>query len=130
MIATLRLEGIADHLGDLNIQIRRRPEIRARVPARFMRYTYGPPWRPWVARIVGVDDTGRIQREFLRGKKDFSAALGMGARGVYYYYHLRPGHVYEVRELMSWTKDRRYFCRVENGAIIEMSREEALSCLS
>lgn len=127
MVVTLKLEAVADHMADLNVQARRRSEIRRRVPARLLKYTYGPPWRPWVARIVGVDEPGRLQREFLKGQKDFSGAHGMGARGVYYYYHLLPGEIYEVRELLNWTKDRRYFCRVEDGRIVEMSKADVIT---
>lgn len=130
MIVTLKLEAIADHLSDLNVAARRRPEIRKRLPVRLWKHTYGPSRRPWVARITAVDPAGRFEREFLDGQKDFSEANSIGSRGVYYYYHLRPGEVYEVRELVNWTKERRYFCCVEGGRIVEMSREEALACLN
>lgn len=130
MIVTLKLEAVADHLADLNIQIRKHPEIRSRVPVRLWKYTYGPSRRPWVARITGLEQDGRLKREFLDGQKDFSEANGIGSRGVYYYYHLHPGAVYEVRELINWTRERRYFCRVEHGRIVEMGREEALACLN
>lgn len=130
MIVTLKLEAIADHLADLNIQTRRRPEIRRRTPVRLWKYTYGAPWRPWVARITGVRSDGGLCREFIDGQKDFSEANGIGSRGVYYYYHLHPGAVYEVRELINWTRDRRYFCRVDGGRIVEISRTEAVGALT
>lgn len=126
---TLKLEAVADHLADMAVQVRKNPEIRRRIPVRLWKYTYGPSWRPWVAEIVGVNENGRPERRFLDGQKDFSEANGIGSRGVYYYYHLLPGRTYEVREILSWTKDRRYFCRVEGDRIIEVERGEAFACL-
>lgn len=85
--------------------------------------------RPWVAEITGLDPQYRYKRAFLSGQKDYSEANSIGSRGVYVYYHLEPGRVYEVNELVTWTRTRRYFCRVEHGRIVEMGREEALACV-
>lgn len=130
MIVTLRLEAVADHLADMNAAVKHRPELRRRIPVRLWKYTYGPARRPWVARITGVGPDGRLEREFLDGQKDFSEANGIGSRGVYYYYHLHPGSVYEVQEILSWTKERRYFCRVDGGKVVEISRTEAMNTLT
>lgn len=130
MVVTLKLEAVADHLAEMAMQVRKRPQLRSRIPVRLWKYTYGPIRRPWVARITGISPDGKLEREFIEGQKDFSEANGIGSRGVYYYYHLRPGDVYEVQEILSWTKERRYFCRVEGGRVVEISRIEATSALT
>lgn len=79
--------------------------------------------QPWVARIIGPDEKYSLRREFIRGRKDYSLANSIGSRGVYLYFYLSPG-VYEVNERSSWTRVRRYFCRVEGTEVKEMTREE------
>ncbi len=79
--------------------------------------------RPWVARITGTDATYGLAREFMHGQIDYSQANSKGSRGVYLYFPLKEG-VYEVLSHRTWSKNRRYFCRVEHMAITEISREE------
>lgn len=116
VIVTLRLHAIADDLANMAAWARRHPSVAARVPMRHWRYLYGRPHRPWVADVTDGD------RRFLRGHKDYSEANGTGSRGVYVYYHLEPGRVYEVNELLDRTTARRYLARVENGHIVEVGR--------
>lgn len=85
---------------------------------------------PWVARLTGLDSQNRIQREFLRGQKDWSGANGSGSRGIWLYYFLEPG-LYEINERTSWHKSHRYFARVvDHQRIDEISREEVIRCLT
>lgn len=86
--------------------------------------------RAWVAIIKDYDKRcsyGGFLREFLRGNKDYSEANSKGSRGVYKYYYLEEGYIYEVSEPTSWKNTNRYFCRVENGEEIEMSKEEVIA---
>jgi len=83
--------------------------------------------RPWVARLIGVDNCG-FQREFITGMRDYSLARGIGLRGIYEYFALKPG-VYEVNECVRLGYARRYFIRVDNLDIIEVPRTEVLECL-
>lgn len=116
---TLRLEAIGDDLASLVSSWR----------------DLGPhfslkPRRPWVAEITGWRGGRWYDREFLGGHKDFSQANGKGSRGVYLYYHLAEGHIYEVRELISWSSDRRYFCAVRDGSLVELSVEEVQAAMT
>ena len=79
--------------------------------------------RPWVARITGLDDKYGFAREFQRGQRDYGRANSIGSRGVYEYFALSDG-LYEVHERPTWKRTRRYFVRVENAEITEISREE------
>jgi hypothetical protein len=80
-------------------------------------------WRPsyWVAEILGYDPTYTYKRRFIRGKKDYLRANSKGSRGVYVYYTLESGKLYQVCE--RWT--RRYFCVVDqHGNIIKLTGAE------
>lgn len=87
--------------------------------------------RPWVAEITGEDPKYKFKRVFLKGRKDYSeAADKKGSRGVYYYYVLDPGKIYEINDLVSLKSTKRYFARVLAGEIIEMTEDEVKECLS
>ena len=79
--------------------------------------------RPWVARVTGFDKKYGFKREFQRGQRDYSKANSIGSRGVYEYFALSDG-IYEVHERLTWKRTRRYFVRVENAEIMEISCEE------
>lgn len=85
--------------------------------------------RPWVARITGRDAIYGLAREFVRGQIDYSRANSKGSRGVYLYFPLKEG-IYEVLAHRTWAKNRRYFCRVENTTITEITREEVEAWLN
>lgn len=128
MIATLRLEAIGDNL----VAASRLPFPRVlrqvgRVPREQLRALLTPGRRPWVARVTGLDDRHGLAREFERGLRDYREANGTGSRGVWLTFVLRPGVLYEVQELVSWQNERRYFCRVVAGKVVEMTREELLA---
>lgn len=80
--------------------------------------------QPWVARIVGPHPRYKLLREFVRGQRDFIDAYGTG-RGIKMNFYIKPG-VYEVREPLNRTKERRYFIRASDGRWTEIPREEAL----
>ena len=95
------------------------------IPAGGMAAIFGsPPKRYWVAEITGVCAKFKYQRKFLRCKKDYSQANGIGSRGVYAYYILEDNRVYEVSSPESWRSTDRYFCTVVGGEIIRLTREE------
>lgn len=84
--------------------------------------------RAWCAEIRLVDG-GRLVRDFLRPKVDYSQANSIGSRGVWRYYYLYPRHVYDVSEPQSWSTTERYFCRIERGHVVKIGREEAVRWL-
>lgn len=131
MIATLRLEAI----GDNYVAMSKRPFPHVlrqigRVPREHLTAVLMPGRRPWVARITGLDDRHGLAREFERGLRDYRQADSTGSRGVWLTFVLRPGTVYEVHELVSWQRERRYFCRVEAGRVVEITREAVLARLA
>jgi hypothetical protein len=80
--------------------------------------------RQWVAEIVGTDTRYKWRRHFLRGYKDYALANGIGSRGVYVFYILESGHIYEVKDPQSWKHCDRYFCRVTDDGDIEKIAEK------
>jgi hypothetical protein len=87
------------------------------------------PNRAWVAEIVGIHPKWKFTREFLRGKRDLTHASRNASRGVYFYYTLQPGRLYEVSNPVSNKHTDRYFCRVENEADVRMNEQEVVACL-
>ncbi len=83
------------------------------------------PVRAWVAQIVGIDPHYGYKRVFLRGKYDYTRANSVGSRGIFVFYMLESGHIYEVSDPISWKRINRYFCTVSQvGDIIQISKEE------
>jgi len=77
--------------------------------------------RAWIAVIKGCHN-GQLVREFLRGYKDYTEANGPGSRGVYKYFYLEEGNIYEVSEPKSWRNTEYYFCIIKNGKVVKMSK--------
>jgi hypothetical protein len=82
------------------------------------------PSRAWAAEITGLDPKYGFARKFLKPSVDYSEANSVGSRGVYRYYWLEEGKVYDVSSPKSWKRTDRYFCRVEDGNLIEMGKDE------
>ncbi len=125
MLAVLELEFI----GENYFAYKRMATVPDESMERFKKLLGRDQSRPWVAHLTGLDRSLRPIREFVRGQIDYNRANGTGSRGVYLYFHLSDG-LYEVNARESWSRVRRYFIRVENAAYREISREEALQCLS
>jgi hypothetical protein len=123
--AVLDLELIGDDLNHLERTIKARDPLVA--AALFPRGETHP--RTWVARITGSDPTYGLARQFVRPTRDYSRANSIGSRGVRAYYVLAAG-VYEVNQRTSWHNARRYFVRVIDDQITEISRDEVMACLS
>lgn len=134
MIATLRLEAIGDnHVGRGGMSTRPLRHVlknMGRIPREQREAVLTPSRRPWVAQITGRDARHGLARTFLEHLKDYRDANGTGSRGVFLTYVLRDGFLYEVRELLSWNRERRYFCRVEDGKIVEMTVDEVAARLA
>lgn len=78
----------------------------------------------WVAQITGVHQVFHYERKFLKGKKDYTYSNSKGSRGVYVYYLLESGNIYEVKSPVSWKRTERYFCIVtEDGEIQRVNKE-------
>lgn len=83
----------------------------------------------WVAELLDFDDKYLFKRKFLNGNKDYTTSNGTGNRGIFLYFILQEGKIYEILEPISWKKDRRYFAKIENDRLVELSREEVIQCL-
>lgn len=99
---------------------------------------YRCPPSPWVAALT-LAPNGSVQRDFLDGHRDYGESQGMGSRGVYMYFHLKPGFVYEIGEVKVAglskrgnirTEQERYFAVVGNGQLRRISRDEAFALLT
>jgi hypothetical protein len=96
---------------------------------RYASYMGRDKSNPWVARIVGFDDVYGYKRDFQHGITSYQHASGTGARGVFIRYALSDG-IYEVNERISWKSVKRYFVRIADTEIAEISREEMEQCLN
>jgi len=75
---------------------------------------------PWVAKITGKDFHYGYKREFIQGKKDYTHANRKGSRGVFCFFMVETGYVYEVKG-----SKRRYFSKVDNdGNVVEITQKE------
>lgn len=127
---SLRLEAIGDDRASY-VRAKRRGEAQMD-PERERRYLYETrlDWRPpWVAEIVGLRWDGRLERRFLRPNRDYRNANSLGSRGVYFYYLLDEGPIYEVFARTSWKSSERYFLRIVNGQEERIDQEEVLRWL-
>lgn len=78
----------------------------------------------WVSQIVGFDPKYKYVRQFVKGKKDYTHTNSKGSRGVFVYYILESGYVYEVSSPRTWSRIDRYFCTVtDDGEIRRVNKE-------
>jgi len=93
---------------------------------------FGGTTRPYGVSEVFCDRiTGEIHLMAIRGRKDYSKANSKGSRGVYLNYVIESGHLYFVREAVSWKRIREYFCLAsEDGEVVELNDTEAMSWLA
>lgn len=78
----------------------------------------------WVAMIVGFDKKFGYSRQFLKAKKDYAKANAKGSRGVFLWFFLESGYVYEVSAPKNWKKLDRYFCTVTDDGDIQRVNKE------
>lgn len=66
--------------------------------------TFGPmATGPWVAEVTGRHPKYKFERIFLRPNTDYSKANSKGSRGVYRWFVLESGKLYEVKCRASFT---------------------------
>jgi len=81
--------------------------------------------RAWIAEIIGYDEKFKYARKFLKPNVDYSDANSVGSRGVYKYYWLETGKIYEVSSPQTWRRTDRYFCCVdESGDLMRLDSDE------
>lgn len=79
----------------------------------------------FVAEISGLDPRYGFARQFLRGSKDYSRSNSKGSRGVFKWYILESGRIYDVQRQVTWKRLERFYCTVdEAGDIIKLTKEE------
>jgi hypothetical protein len=84
----------------------------------------------FVAEITGFHAKFKYERKFIQCKKDYRNSNSKGSRGVYAFYILESGKIYDVLEPYSWKNSHRYFCTVDNKGDIEiLTKEEVDQCL-
>lgn len=88
--------------------------------------------RPWLAEIVGLHRRYRFERRFLPYKIDYSQASGTGNRGVWFWWTLESGRVYETWYRTSWQygRQRRYLTVTDDGQIKDLTEDEVRAWLS
>ena len=85
---------------------------------------------PKCSLVLGL--SGAFMRtEPIRGNRDYSNANSKGTRGVYDYFALENGKMYEVTTALTWNKQERYYLLISgSGEMTRMDYEEAVVCLS
>jgi hypothetical protein len=89
------------------------------------------PFPCWVAEIIRWYPLDQdYSRRYLKYSTDYSKSNSKGSRGVYFWYILESGRIYQIKEPQSWSRTKLYFCKVsDNGEIIEIAEDEARQCL-
>jgi len=129
MLASLKIEAI----GDNAVQSSRffRSLFNDLLPGSGDAAIGSFPSRYFVAEITGVSKKFKWDRRFLRGNKDYARSNSSGSRGIFIYYTLESGKIYEVKEPASWKSFDRYFCYVNSsGDIIKILESEILEWLT
>lgn len=85
-----------------------------------------PSMNPWVAEITGRDERFGLARVFVPAKRDYRETNSQATRGVWFWWTLESGRIYETRYRESWGGGfTRKFLRVGNGGEVEdVDREE------
>lgn len=90
-----------------------------------------PCERPWVARLAGLSDRYRYDREFVQAKADYREANSRGTRGVWFWWTLESGNVYETRYRTSWERwTHRFLTVTPEGDVVDLTEEEVRTCLA
>ena len=83
--------------------------------------------KPWVARVF--ISHGRMQRDFLKGQKDYSQSNASGSRGIFLRFVLYPGEIYEIFSNISYARTERFFARISGRSIERINEHEVSACL-
>lgn len=87
--------------------------------------------RPWVAELLGFDLRYTYRREFVRPKIDYTHANSRGTRGVWFWWTLDSGRVYEARYRSTWTQwHHRWLTVTADGDLKDLTEEEVRQWLS
>jgi len=129
MKTTLKIECIGDNT-DQMFKFYKKMTSDA-VGATLAEKTFGKiPASYFVAEITGFHVKFKYERTFLQCKKDYKNANSKGSRGVYAWYILESGKIYDVLEPYSWKGSHRYFCTVDQeGDIQILTKEDVDICL-
>ncbi len=87
--------------------------------------------RPRLAELTGLFGRGFARRE-LRPKQDWSQANSRGTRGVWLYWTLTAGPLYEAVYRTAWDKPHtvRYLYVTADGDLVDTTEEEVRLWLS
>jgi len=122
MKAALKIEAIGDNV-DQELKLYR--DMTNFMMPGLGDMTFGKSKRNyWVAKITGYDSKYHYEREFLKGRKDYRKTNSKGSRGIYLWYTLESGYLYEVSSPSSWKRRERYFCIVTDKGEIKQVDEE------
>jgi hypothetical protein len=113
MKALLRLEAIGEGYRE---EYRRTGRARGAAALR----TVALDRKPEVAE-VSQSRPGERRLTRLRPDRDYARASSTANRGLYWLFVIESGHLYQVRELVTWNHERTYFCTVSaQGEIVEV----------
>lgn len=88
--------------------------------------------RPWVAELTGVMLSGEFLRRRLKPKADYTHANSRGTRGVWFFWTLECGPVYQARYRTDFGDHwhERIMTVAPDGQILAVTEEEARAWLA
>lgn len=86
---------------------------------------------PWVNELTGVMLSGAFLSRRLKPKADYTHANSKGTRGVWLFWTLECGPVYQARYRTTWTDwHERILTVAPDGRILDVTEEEAREWLA
>lgn len=87
--------------------------------------------RPWMAELTGLCPVDGFARRPLRPKRDYAEANSRGTRGVWCFWTLEAGRVYETRYRTTWTKwHHRFLIVTTTGDVEDVSEGQVRAWLA
>lgn len=81
--------------------------------------------KPFVKIVTGVNHAGIPTKREIKGHKSYLDAKGTGGRGVFYWFDLKEGECYQIRQQLSWKRAETIFAVVRQGSLVEVTQEQA-----
>jgi len=80
----------------------------------------------FIAKIVKNKSKVSIKKIYLKGKKDYTDSNSTGSRGIYEWFILECGCVYEIKKPVTWKHTDMFFCYVTGDGNIQKIEEDEI----
>jgi hypothetical protein len=94
-------------------------------------YSFCKVHAPYCRQVIGIAKNGFPMTKNMEFKRDYNESNSVGTRGVFDWYILREGGIYEIYSPQNFKKARHYYLFISHdGKEKEMDLEEVYKCLS